>query len=65
MEVDGKPSGKIGKTKEEMLATYNSLLHNDDKDDTTQNGFIVKDLSKTEKDSVINVLLNIIRNEGM
>ena len=48
-----------------MLATYNSLLHNDDKDDTTRNGFVVKDLSKTEKDSVINVLLNIIRNEGM
>ena len=65
MEVDGKLSGKIGKTKEEMLATYNSLLHNDDKDDTTQNGFIVKDLSKTEHDSVLNVLLNIIRHEGM
>ena len=65
MEVDGKLSGKIGKTKEEMLATYNSLLHNDDKDDTTQNGFIVKDLSKTKQDSVLNVLLNIIRHEGM
>ena len=65
MEVDGKLSGKIGKTKEEMLATYNSLLHNDHKDDTTQHGFIVKDLSKTEQDSVLNVLLNIIRNEGM
>ena len=48
-----------------MLATYNSLLDNDDKDDTIQNGFIVKDLSKTEQDSVLNVLLNIIRNEGM
>ena len=65
MEVDGKLSGKLGKTKEEMLATYNSLLHNDDKDDTTQNGFIVKDLSKTKQDSVLNVLLNIIRHEGM
>ena len=65
MEVDGKLSGKLGKTKEEMLATYNSLLDNDDKDDTIQNGFIVKDLSKTEQDSVLNVLLNIIRNEGM
>ena len=65
MEVDGKLSGKIGKTKEDMLVTYNSLLHNDDKDDTTKHGFIVKDLSKTEKDSVLNVLLNIIRNEGM
>ena len=48
-----------------MLATYNSLLHNDEKDDTTKNGFIVKDLSKTEQDSVLKVLLNIIRNEGM
>ena len=48
-----------------MLATYNSLLHNDDKDDMKQNGFSVKDLSKTEKDSVLNVLLNIVRNEGM
>ena len=65
MEVDGKLSGKIGKTKEDMLATYNSLFNNEAKDNTTQNGLIVKDLSKTEKDSVINVLLNIIRNEGM
>ena len=48
-----------------MLATYNSLLNNEDKDITTQNGFIAKDLSKTERDSVINVLLNIIGNEGM
>ena len=48
-----------------MLATYNSLLHNDDKDDTTRNGLVAKDLSKTEKDSVLNVLLNIVRNEGM
>ena len=61
-------SGKIGKTKEELVQTYQKLLPDDAQTLSKQNNVYEKGLQnchKSDADSVFQVLLNLIRNEGV
>ena len=61
-------TGKIGKINEELTTTYQKLLPEQHKPQHEENGVLKNDLKKchkSDRDSVFQVLLNIVRNEGM
>ena len=70
-EVDAVPnqlSGKIGKTKEELVQTYQKLLPDDAKIQSKERNLHEKELEnylKSDTDSVFQFLINLIRNEGV
>ena len=66
--ISTKLSGKIGKTNDELALTYQKLISEGDKIHQLGNGVPKKDSINSHQpiqDSVFQVLLSIIRNEGV
>ena len=65
---DQRLAGKINKTNEELTATYQKLLPEQNKEDQFENSLGANELSNAQQsppDSAFQVLLNLLREEGM
>ena len=63
-----KLAGKIGRTNEELKATYRKLLPEENKEDRIESSSGTNETSNNQElvsDSAFQVLLNLLRNEGM
>ena len=61
-------AGKMNKTNEELIATYEKLLPEQNKEECYKNTFGTNELSNAQQlppDSAFQVLLNLLREEGM
>ena len=65
---DQRLAGRIDKTNEELTATYQKLLPEQNKEDQFENTLGTNELSNAQQsppDSAFQVLLNLLRKEGM
>ena len=65
---DQRLAGKINKTNEELTATYQKLLPEQNKEERYENTLGTNELSNAQQlppDSAFQVLLNLLREEGM
>ena len=61
-------AGKMNKTNEELIATYEKLLPEQNKEERYENTLGTNELSNAQQlppDSAFQVLLNLLREEGM
>ena len=65
---DQRLAGRIDKTNEELTATYQKLLPEQYKEDQFENTLGINELSNAQQsppDTAFQVLLNLLREEGM